>query len=386
MPLPWKKSPPRATVDVSLVATADDVWRSIEGLTGDDEAAAQHTPKTLVRVDEVERFGVLAFAFDDPAMALASSRPLDGFRPEVYRLFLACARARLDFLNRHTLARRWDAAPPTRPSRALFIALVYLHNLWVLCTDRHAGLSGLYRDKSILDFYAPLYAFPEALHAQRQPFRFDDLVTLHAALLRFLEIYGTLLPPVPRPARFEDPLHRYAAMQNRHPLLLLLLDQLIALSPLSRLWFLPLAPLHVDAAWAGVDRWAEGCASLFSRLARPLLATLADYLVFSIFQPSTREDNDGDWTSRTQTKPRLEALHTFNQFLDHSQARYAKYPAYVDFRVLCCYFFHQSGLLIAAENYLRDRRGREANAVTTFLQQCRRRAYCSCANVFHAPK
>jgi len=103
----WKKRAPQAAVGASLVAMRDEVWRSIEGLTGDDEASAHHTPKTLVRVDDVGRFGALAFAFDDPAMALASSRPLDGFRPEVYRLFPACARARLGFLERsQDVARR----------------------------------------------------------------------------------------------------------------------------------------------------------------------------------------------------------------------------------------------------------------------------------------
>ena len=366
-----KKSPARTVGGTALPAVVGEVLRSIDGLTGDGEAAAQHTPKTLVRVDEVGQFGVLAFAFDDPAMALASTRRLDGFRPEVYRLFLACTRARLDFLNRYTVAETWDAAPPTRPSKALFIALVYLHNLWALCTDEHAGLQGLYRDKSILGFYEPLYAFPEAFHAHQQTLRFDDLVTLHAALLRFLEIYGTRMLPGEAPAHFEDPLRLYTAMQSRHPVLLLMLDQLIALSPLSRLWFLPHSPLHTDTAWAGIGRWAEGSAALFSRTARPLLTTLADYLVFSIFQPTTHETDGDDWKSQYQMQPHIDALRPFNQFLARTQALYGKYPAYIDFRVLCCYYFYQSSLLIAAENYLRGRRGREADAVITFLWHCR---------------
>ncbi len=367
----WKKSPPQTALDASLVAAVEEVRRSIEGLTGDDEAAAHHMPKTLVRVDDVEQFGVLAFAFDDPAMAMASNRPLDGFRPEVYRLFLACARARLDFLNRYTVAETWDAATPTRPSKAVFTALVYLHNLWVLCTDEHAGLQGLYRDKSIIGFYEPLYAFPESIHAQRPSFRFDDLVIIHAAVLRFLEIYGARLMPIGEPSHFEDPLRLYAAMRSRHPVLLLMLDQLIALSPLSRLWFLPGGPPYFDAAWADARRWAEGCASLFSRAARPLLMTLADYLVFTLFQPTTREADGDDWKSRYQMQPRLDALRLFNQFLAHTEVLYSKYPAYVDFRVLCCYYFYQSSLPIAAENYLRGRQAREAGGVLTFLQHCR---------------
>ena len=365
----WKKRPLPAATDASLMAAVEEVRRSIEGLTGDDEMAAHHTPTTLVRIDEVGQFGVLAFAFDDPAMAMASNRPIDGFRPEAYRLFLACTRARLDFLNRYTLAETWYAVSPVQPSNALFVALVYLHNLWVLCTDEHAGLRGL--DKSILDFYEPLYAFPETVHAHRTPFHLDDLVTLHAAVVRFLEIYAARLLPPRAPARFEDPLRLYAAMQNRHPLLLLLLDQLIALSPLSRLWFLPHTPLHVDAAWSHVRRWAEGCGALFSRPARPLLTTLADLLVYAILRPTTRETSDDDWQDRYQIHPRLDALMAFNQFLDRTEVFYEEQPAYVDFRLLCCYYAYQSNVLIASENYLRGRRGPEADAVVRFIQHCR---------------
>ena len=365
----WKKRPPRTATDASLTAAVEEVRRSIEGLTGDDDAAAQHTPTTLIRIDEVRRFGVLAFAFDDPAMAMASNRPLDGFRPEAYRLFLACTRARLDFLNRYTIAETWYAVSPIQPSNALFVALVYLHNLWVLCTDEHAGLHGL--DKSILGFYEPLYAFPEALHAHRTPLHLDDLVTLHAAVVRFLEIYGARLLPPRQSARFEDPLRLYAALQSHHPLLLLLLDQLIALSPLSRLWFLPQSPLHVDAAWSPVRRWAEGCEALFSRPARPLLTTLADVLIFSILHPTTREAEDDHWKDRYQIDPHGDALTTFNQFLDRTEVLYDEQPAYVDFRLLCCYYAFQSNVLIAAENYLRGRRGPDAEALVRFIQHCR---------------
>jgi hypothetical protein len=368
---PWTKPPPPVAIDRSLPAVRDDVLRSIEGLTGDDDAAAHHTPTTLVQADEVVRFGVLAFAFDDPATALASNRRPGGFRPEVYRLYLACARARLDFLNRYTLSEPAPAAPPGPPSNGVFVALVYLHNLWVLCTDDHAGLQGLYRDKSILGFYEPLYAFPDALHAAQASFHLDDLITVHAAVLRFLAIYGTRLLPPQEAARFEDPLRCYAAMRSHHPVLLLLLDQLIALSPLSRLWFLPHAPLHVDAGWAGVDRWATGCQALFSRAARPLLMILADYLIFTIFRPTTREADEDDWKSRYRMQPRPDALAAFNQFLEHSQARYGVHPAYVDFRLLCSYYFYQSGLLPAAENYCRSPHGRADEAVLAFLEHSR---------------
>ena len=371
MNTPWKTNAPSLVINQPLPAVVEEVMRSIEGLTGNDEAAAYHTPTTLVQADEVARFGVLAFAFDDPATTLASNRPLEGFRPEVYRLYLACARARLDVLNRYTVAETWPTLPPEQPTAGLFIALVYLHNLWVLCTDQHAGFAGLYRDKSILDFYEPLYAFPEALHAQPQPLHLDDVVTLHAAVLRFLAIYDARLAPNQETAHFEDPLRQYMMMQNRHPVLLLLLDQLIALSPLTRFWLLPAAPLHVDAAWAGVSRWAKGCEPLFSRAARPLLITLVDYLIFTLFQPTTRESDDEDWKSRYQMQPRLEALHLFNQFLERSQARYGLHPVYVDFRVLCCYYFYQSSLLLAAENDRRRRRVGEADPVSTFLRHCR---------------
>ncbi len=367
MSSPWKSNTANLVIDQPLPAVVEEVLRSIEGLTGDEKAAQNHTPRTLVQADEVVQFGALAFAFDDPASALASNRPLEGFRPAVYRLYLACARARLDFVNHHTVTETWQADPPEKPSKSLFIALVYLHNLWVLCTDDHAGLPGLYQDKTILDFYEPMYAFPRALHAHQKPLHLDDLITLHAVVLRFLSLYQERLAPTEGTARFEDPLHQYATMRSQHPMPLLLLDQLVALSPLSRLWLLPEAPLHVDTTWAGVGRWARGCEALFTRAARPLLMMLADYLIFTLFRPATREAEDDDWKSRYQMHPRLDALHLFNQFLERTQARYGLHPVYVDFRVLCCYYFYQSSLLLAADN----NRWGQAEAIITFIEHCR---------------
>jgi hypothetical protein len=337
---------------VENAAMLSEIMESVVFLTGAGEAPnPQRLPHTFVTAADFERFGLSSFAFESPYDALATKTPLHGqaFRAEFCKLALACAFARLQLLRQYTLVETphfW----PYLPSRELVVGLVYLHNLLVLCREQPAGLTAM-AEKSILNFFDPFHEFCEALAAKDFVWNLGDIIALHAAVLNFLSIYaGASLVEV----KLERDVHRrplqiYNVMRQKHPLILMLLEQLLEFSPLSRFWFLAAGPFHFEENGA---KWFAQSRALFCREALPVLSSLADYLVSAIFRPRSK---DGAEPGGYRVDVNALALRSLAAFFQAGETAAKKNNYVVYFRILFCYYMYESHVLEGLADFIASR-------------------------------
>jgi len=345
-----------------------EITASIMRLTG-VAGQTQPLPTTLVRAYDFEQFGRLSFALANPDFYLATKAPLQNFRAEFHRVTMAGAFARLQFLRKYTLMEK-PLAKPRPPSKALFLCLAYLHNLLALCREEHAGMAGM-AEKSVLDFFDPFNEFCEALRAQELAWNGDDIVVLHAVILNFLAIYAEACPgeiPLP-PDLHHRPLQIYERLRQRHPLLAVLLEQLLEFSPLSRFWFLPKGPFHFSEDDA---KWFAQCSALFSRKNLPLLTALADYLVSSIFTLKTTPHADPEKKYFAEFNDF--ALRRVTAFFKVSEAAEAGHRALIHFRWWFYHYFNQPRLRAGLDNFINANKPQTQNTklivLREFLESC----------------
>ena len=300
-----------------------------------------HTPEHLLPVEDIHRYGMFSFAFDSPYLHLVSktSNPRTPVQSELTELVFACTQARMDFMQRYTILDQYTQPPLAYPSRALLLGMVYLHNLWVLSRQKRPQRLGLTR-REFRNWTKPMAVFIEKMGQPNMQLSASDTLTLHVAVCRLLRLLDSDNADSGETDLqvFSSAHHQYKRLQETYPFIAVLLDQLIQHLPLSRLWFLSVAPYHIEENHA---HWLEKSMSLFSRDQLPVLQVLADHLSYSVFE------HGGNMLMFNPHAVRL--LYTF--FQKSSEKSYAN-PYTTCFRLMVYYYLEQADILTRLERAL----------------------------------
>lgn len=325
-------------------------------------------PKTFIRVQDFEQYGLLNFAFNNPYDSLATRTPLSGFQPDFMTLAGACAYVHMEFFKRFTLIEK-PIYSQRVPSKYLIISFIYLHNLLIFCKKCNAGIDGMIR-KGITDFFSPFHEFYEYL--KNNVWQLDEIIILHASILNFFDIYAEQCLNQTKllnefHCRYLD---IYQEMQEKDPLILVLIEQLIESSPLSRFWFIARSPFHFKE---NTQKWFDKCDSLFQRDALPLLIMLTDYLAHSIFKLSQSypEQPKSD-AARFNIAFNPFALKSVSEFLKISELAEKSNEYIIYFRLLIYYHLFQSHWLykLKNSNIFADSDNKNCEILKEFLHTC----------------
>lgn len=235
-------------------------------------------PSRLLLSRDIERYGILNFAFES-AYAYFSDESFadEKISSEIIDIVLATTDAQIQFLRNYTLFDSRSVPDHRFPSKGLLLVAVYLHNLWVIKERQPEAQRGL-SPREVDDWIIPMQDFCTALEKPEFVLNLEDNLTAQQFLLHFL---GICVEHRPVPLSFATSIQLLSELRKEQPTIAILLEQLLKYLPLSYFWFLGQAPYHLPPL---TKSWSRRLRILFTRRALPLVMTLADNLVLSIFK------------------------------------------------------------------------------------------------------
>jgi hypothetical protein len=266
----------------------EELLRSIFYLTG-YKVDAIWQPSRLIHADECMQPAMLLYAFKEfkkQNTFFEKGYMPTGYSPGILDVVYAFHCARASFLNTHTVAQGANLADPRSPSPVLFTATVYLHNCAILGTHAEFDNSSL-GIKQFIAINESMRTFHTILKKQTEIVTADDVITLHAVVIKFLRFYQDrvlrgALAGKDRPL-FYRPTDAYLQLRTHNIFLSLLIEQLVRFSPISRMWFIPAVPYHFPEQ---AGEWERLSLPFMGTEMTPLLMSLGDYLasLFSDFE------------------------------------------------------------------------------------------------------